>query len=86
MGNTTRECFADARFELGGAVALEQAQQGSRDGAEVVATLGGPGEQIPAVGCPLGEAVGSAMLAGLAFACRQLSDRQASSSTCLPLS
>ena len=74
MRYRAREGLANARLKLGGTIAIEQAQQGGGDGSEVVAPLGRLGEQLGAVGCGLGKAVGAAMLAGLAFARRQLGD------------
>jgi hypothetical protein len=86
MGHVTAKGLGDSCRKLGGAVAIEQAQQGGGDGTEVIAPFGGSAEQFGAVGCGPGEAIGAAMLSGLAFARRQLGDRQAGSSTCSPLS
>ena len=39
MGDAALQCFVDARLELGGAVLVEQAQQGADDGAEMAAAF-----------------------------------------------
>ena len=66
--------LGDRRLKLGGAVALEQAHQRGGDGAEVLATLGGAGEQLAAVGGGLRETIGSTVRARLALAPHQLGD------------
>lgn len=74
MGYPTSDGLPDSRLEIGSTIAIEQTQQSGGDGARVVATRSGLDEQRAAVGGSLGEAIGAAMLAGLAFACCQLRD------------
>ena len=51
VGDAALQRLADGRLELGGAVGVEQAQQGGDDGADIVAAHGGVGEQALAAGC-----------------------------------
>jgi hypothetical protein len=55
--------LTDRGLEFGGAIAVEQAQQGRGDGAEIVAAGGGAQQQGLARRCRLGEPVGAAMTA-----------------------
>ena len=64
----------DGGLQLGGAVALEQPQQGGGDGAEIGAAFGGADEQGLAGGSGLREAVGGAVLAGGALVVDQCLD------------
>ena len=50
MGDAALQGLVDARLELGGAVPVEQAQQGGDDGAEIAAAPGGVGEHALTVG------------------------------------
>ncbi len=67
MRHVARQRFQDGGLQFGGAVSVEQAQQGSGDGAEVVATRGGAAQQVLAGGRDLRQVVGGAVLAGGVF-------------------
>src|SRR6516162_4773976 len=71
MRHVTVESLADGGLELAGAVPVEQADQQSGDGAEVVAALGGPDQQGLAGRRRLGETIAGAVLPGGAFLCDQ---------------
>ena len=67
MGDAPFEGFADGRLELGGAVRVEQAQEGADDGTDIVAAPGGLVEQALAAGRGPEQAVLAAKAARLAL-------------------
>ena len=70
MRHAARERLADGGVKLGGAVTLQQPQQGGRDGAEIVAALGGAQEQGLACRRRMMEVVGAAVAARGALVAR----------------
>ena len=65
VGDAALQGLADGRLELGGAVLVEEAQQGGDDGAQMATAFGGVGEQALAVGRGLDQPILSAKAPGM---------------------
>src|SRR5438132_10641411 len=74
MRHAALDRLADGGVKLGGAVALQQPQQGGGDGSEIGTTLGGTQEQGLALRRRLCEVVGAAVAAGGALVLDQSLD------------